>query len=119
MRVKRGFASRRRHKRVLKRAEGFRGRRKNCFKLAKNSVQRAMKYATAARKVKKREFRKLWIARINAACRLNGITYSKFIAGLKTANIGLDRKVLADMAVREPASFSAITAQVKAVAVSA
>lgn len=114
MRVKRGFTSRRRHKRLLKRAEGFRGRRKDCFKLAKTAVQKALQHAYRDRKAKKREFRALWITRINAACRLAGISYSRFIAGLKSAQIEVDRKVLAQLAVIDPTSFAAIAEKAKA-----
>lgn len=113
MRVKRGFAARRKHKRMLKQAEGFRGRRGNCFKLAKRSVQKALKYAYRDRKVKKRDFRALWIMRINAACRLNGITYSQFIYGLKQSKIEMDRKMLADLAVNDSKSFAALAQQVR------
>lgn len=113
MRVKRGTVSRSRHKRVMKLAEGFRGRRKNCYKVSKLAVQKAMKFAYRDRRAKKREFRALWIARINAACRLAGISYSKFIAGLNKANIEVDRKVLADLAVRDAATFAAIADRAK------
>ena len=95
MRVKRGFASRRRHKRRLKLAEGFRGRRSDCFKLAKRSVEKALQHSYRDRRAKKRDFRGLWIIRINAAARINGVSYSKLMLGLSKANIGLDRKVLA------------------------
>lgn len=113
MRVKRGFSSRRKHKSVLKRAEGFRGRRKNCYKLAKRAVQKAMQFSYRDRKVKKRDFRRLWITRINAAVRANGLTYSVFMHGLRQANIDLDRKVLADMAVHDPKAFLEVVAQVQ------
>lgn len=113
MRVKRGTASRRRHKRMLQLAEGFRGRRKNCFKLAKRAVQKSQQYATRDRRVKKREFRQLWIARINAAVRLHGLSYSRFQAGLTRAKIEINRKVLADLAVRVPAAFASIAEQAK------
>lgn len=113
MRVKGGFTSRRRHKRVLKLAEGFRGRRGNCYKLAKRAVQKALLLAYKGRKLKKRDFRSLWIVRINAAVRIDGMSYSTFIAGCKKANVGLDRKVLADIAARDPKTFSAITAKAK------
>ena len=108
MRVKRGFASRRRHKRMLKRAEGFYGRRSSCFKLAKRGVQRALKYAYRDRKVKKREFRMLWIARINAAVRPAGLSYSRFMSGLKQARIEVDRKILAELALNDPKAFGAV-----------
>lgn len=108
MRVKRGFKARRRRNRVLKLAKGFRGRRKNCFKRANQAVQRALDYASRDRARKKRDFRSLWIVRINAAARLSGVSYSKFIAALSKANVALDRKVLADIAVADPAGFAAI-----------
>ena len=114
MRVKRGFASRRRHKRRIKLAEGFRGRRNNCFKHVKLGVQKALRYAYRDRRVKKREFRALWITRIGAAARLSGLSYSKFINGLKKANIDLDRKILADMAISDAKAFSAIAEKAKA-----
>ncbi|MGO9832499.1 MAG: 50S ribosomal protein L20 [Myxococcaceae bacterium] len=108
MRVKRGFKARRRRNRVLKLAKGFRGRRKNCFKRANQAVQRALDYASRDRARKKRDFRSLWIVRINAAARLSGVSYSKFIAALSKAKVALDRKVLADIAVADPAGFAAI-----------
>ena len=108
MRVKRGFKARRRRHRVLKLAKGFRGRRKNCFKRANQAVQRALDYASRDRARKKRDFRALWIVRINAAARLSGVSYSKFIAALSKAKVALDRKVLADIAVADPAGFAAI-----------
>jgi large subunit ribosomal protein L20 len=114
MRVKRGFASKRRHKRRLKLAEGFRGRRSSCFKLAKRSVEKALQYAYRDRKAKKREFRSLWIIRINAAARECGLTYSNFIRGVAQAGIELDRKVLADMAYSDPASFAVVAEKAKA-----
>jgi large subunit ribosomal protein L20 len=114
MRVKRGYASRRRHKRRLKLAEGFRGRRKNCFKLAKRAVEKALQFSYRDRRAKKRDFRGLWIIRINAAARLNGLSYSKFMRGLSQAKIELDRKVLADMAFHDPASFALVAEKAKA-----
>jgi large subunit ribosomal protein L20 len=114
MRVKRGFASRRRHKRRLKLAEGFRGRRKDCFKLAKRAVEKALQFSYRDRRAKKRDFRGLWIVRINAAARLNGLSYSRFIKGLSNANIELDRKVLAEMAYSDPASFAVVAERAKA-----
>ena len=98
-------ASRRRRKKVLKRAKGFWGGRRKLFRTAHETVMRAMAYATRDRKQRKRQFRRLWTARINAACRKFGTTYSRFIAGLKQAQIALDRKVLADLAVRDEAAF--------------
>ena len=113
-RVKRGVTARARHKKILTLAKGFRGRRGNVFRVAKEAVMKAGQYAYRDRRAKKRVFRQLWIARINAASRELGVTYSKFMAGLKKANIGIDRKVLADMAVNDPAAFGSIVAQVKA-----
>ena len=113
MRVKRGFVSRRRHNAVMKRAEGFKGRRKNVFKFAKLATQKAMQFAYRDRRVRKRDFRKLWIARINAAVRESGMSYSVFIHGLKKANIDIDRKVLADLAVRDKTAFAAIVERTK------
>ena len=108
MRVKKGFKARRRRNRVLKLAKGFRGRRKNCYKRANQAVERALDYASRDRAHKKRDFRALWIVRINAAARLLGMRYSKLIAGLTKAKVALDRKVLADIAVADPAGFAAI-----------
>lgn len=113
-RVKRGVTARARHKKVLALAKGFRGRRKNVFRIAKEAVMRAGQYAYRDRRNKKRVFRQLWIARINAASRGLGLTYSQFIAGLKKANIEIDRKVLADLAVNDPAGFGGIVDKVKA-----
>ena len=113
-RVKRGVTARARHKKVLALAKGFRGRRKNVFRIAKQAVMKAGQYAYRDRRAKKRVFRQLWIARINAASRELGVTYSKFMAGLKKANIDIDRKVLADMAVNDPAAFGSIVEKVKA-----
>ncbi|MDR0665051.1 MAG: 50S ribosomal protein L20 [Helicobacteraceae bacterium] len=113
MRVKTGFVRRRRHKKLLKQARGFFSGRHKHFRKAKEQLERSLVYAYRDRKNNKRNFRSLWITRINAACRLSGISYSKFINGLSKANIGLDRKVLADLAMNEPASFAAIAEQVK------
>ena len=112
-RVKRGVTARARHKKILVLAKGFRGRRKNVFRIAKEAVMRAGQYAYRDRRTKKRVFRHLWIARINAATRSHGVTYSKFMAGLKKAAIDIDRKVLADMAVNDPAGFSTIVEKVR------
>ncbi len=112
-RVKRGVTARARHKKVLALAKGFRGRRKNVFRIAKEAVMRAGQYAYRDRRTKKRVFRQLLIARINAATRGLGVTYSKFMAGLKKASIDIDRKVLADMAVHDPAGFSAVVEKVR------
>ncbi|MEZ7827905.1 50S ribosomal protein L20 [Brachymonas denitrificans] len=113
-RVKRGVTARARHKKVLALAKGFRGRRGNVYRVAKQAVMKAGQYAYRDRRTKKRVFRQLWIARINAAARANGLTYSQFINGLNKAAIGLDRKVLADIAVHDEAAFAAIVNQVKA-----
>ena len=114
MRVKGGFVSRRRHKRVIKDASGTRGRKGNCFKLAKRSLQKAMKYAYIHRKQKKRTFRSLWIIRVNAAARANGLSYSRLIRGLKLANVELDRKQLAHIALTDPAAFTTLADQARA-----
>lgn len=106
MRVKRGFKARHRRKKVLKLAKGFRGGRSKLFRTANNSVDKALMYAYRDRRVRKREFRKLWIARINAAARLNDLSYSKFMHGLRLADVELDRKVLAELAVSDPSAFS-------------
>ncbi|QPF74972.1 50S ribosomal protein L20 [Roseateles sp. DAIF2] len=113
-RVKRGVTARARHKKVLALAKGFRGRRKNVFRIAKQAVMKAGQYAYRDRRAKKRVFRQLWIARINAASRGLGLSYSKFVAGLKKAQIDIDRKVLADLAVNDPAGFASIFTKVKA-----
>jgi large subunit ribosomal protein L20 len=113
--VKRGVTKRARHKKILNLAKGYRGRAKNCFRIAIEKVEKALRYAYRDRKARKRDFRGLWIQRINAAVREQGLVYSQFINGLKLANIGLDRKVLADLAVREPATFGQIIEKVKAV----
>jgi large subunit ribosomal protein L20 len=99
---------------VLKQAKGFRGRRKNNITTANAAVDRSLQYAYIGRKLKKRNFRALWIQRINAACRLHGLTYSRFISGLARAGVELDRKVLADLAVREPEAFKALAEQAQA-----
>ncbi|MCW5636071.1 MAG: 50S ribosomal protein L20 [Rubrivivax sp.] len=113
-RVKRGVIAHARHKKVLALAKGFRGRRKNVFRIAKQAVMKAGQYAYRDRRARKRVFRRLWIARINAASRELGVTYSKFMAGLKKAQIDIDRKVLAELAVNDPAAFGGIVAKVKA-----
>ena len=114
--VKRGVISKARHKKVLNAAKGYRGRRKSTIRVAMQAVEKAGQYAYRDRKVRKRQFRALWIQRINAAARLEGLTYSRFMNGLKLAGIELDRKVLADLAVREPEAFKAIAEQAKAAA---
>ena len=113
-RVKRGATARDRHKKVLKLSKGFRGRRNNVYRVAKQAVMKAGQYAYRDRRTKKRVFRALWIARINAAARNNDMTYSQFIHGLKKASIEMDRKVLADLAVFDKAAFSAIVEKAKA-----
>jgi large subunit ribosomal protein L20 len=113
-RVKRGVTARARHKKVLDQAKGFRGRRKNVYRIAKEAVMKAGQYAYRDRRVKKREFRALWITRINAAVRQFDMTYSVFMNGMKKAQIEIDRKVLADMAVHDAAAFGKIVEQVKA-----
>ena len=113
-RVKRGVTARARHKKVLALAKGFRGRRNNVYRVAKQAVMRAGPYAYRDRRTRKRVFRALWITRINAAAREHGISYSRFIAGLNKSAIGLDRKVLAELAVNDKPAFAAIVARVKA-----
>ena len=113
-RVKRGVTARARHKKILALAKGYRGRRKNVYRVAKQAVMKAGQYAYRDRRTRKRVFRALWIARINAGARSHGVTYSRFIAGLKKLAIELDRKVLSDMAINDPAAFGAIVAKVKA-----
>ncbi|QCI27797.1 50S ribosomal protein L20 [Caminibacter pacificus] len=114
MRVKTGIVRRRRHKKILKMAKGFYSGRRKHFRKAKEQVERSLVYAFRDRKQKKRDFRKLWIVRINAACRLNDISYSRFINGLKKAGIELDRKILADLAMNEPEVFASIVEKAKA-----
>jgi large subunit ribosomal protein L20 len=113
-RVKRGVTARARHKKILALAKGYRGRRSKVFRIANQAVMRAGQYAYRDRRNRKRVFRRLWIARINAAVREHGINYSRFIAGLNRAAIGLDRKVLAELAVNDKPAFAAIVAQAKA-----
>ena len=113
-RVKLGVTARARHKKILALAKGYRGRRKNVFRIAKQAVMKAGQYAYRDRRTRKRVFRALWIARINAAARGMGITYSKFMAGMKKAAIDIDRKMLAELAVNDPAAFGSIVAKVKA-----
>ncbi len=113
-RIKHSVSTRARKKRVLKAAKGYYGDRSRRYRLAKESVARALRYATRDRKVKKREFRRLWIARINAACRQLGMTYSKLMAGLKKANVTIDRRMIAEMAVNDTAAFKKLTEIAKA-----
>lgn len=113
-RVKRGFKARRRRNKVLKLAKGYRGARSKLFRSATEAVDRALNYAYRDRKVKKRDFRALWIARINAASRDNGLSYSRLIHGLKLAEVALDRKIMADLAVNDPAGFTVVVDAAKA-----
>ncbi len=108
MRVKRGFKARRRRKKVLKLAKGFRGGHSKLFRTAADTVDRSLRYAYRDRRQRKRDFRRLWVVRINAAARMNKLSYSKFMQGLKLAKINLDRKVLAELAVSDPAGFTKI-----------
>ncbi len=113
-RVKSGVQAHARHKKVIKAAKGYRGRRKNCFRTATQAVDKARQYAYRDRKVRKRDFRSLWIVRINAAAREHGLSYSRFMHGLKQAGVELDRKVLADIAVRDAAAFSSLAETARA-----
>ena len=113
-RVKRGVTAHAKHRKVLKQARGYYGRRKNTIKVAKQAVEKAMQYAYRDRKVRKRNFRALWIQRINAATREHGLTYGRFIHGLSVAGIEIDRKVLADIAVKDAPAFKALVAQAQA-----
>lgn len=114
MRVKRGNVSRHRHKKILKLAKGFRGTRHKLFKVANQAVMKSLSYAYRDRRNKKRDFRRLWITRINAAARMHGLSYSRFINGLQKAGILLNRKYLADIAVQNPEAFAQVTEKVKA-----
>ena len=113
-RVKRSVNARKKRRKVLEQAKGYRGTKHSSYRRAKEQVQRSRKYAYRDRRVRKREFRKLWIVRINAGARENGLSYNTFMHGLKLAEIELDRKVLADMAVADPASFASLVEQAKA-----
>ena len=113
-RVKRGVIARRRHKKVLKQAKGYYGARSRIFRVAKQAVTKAGQYAYRDRRQRKRQFRALWIARINAGARMNGLSYSRFIAGMKKATIEVDRKVLADLAVHDKAIFAQLVEKAKA-----
>ena len=108
MRVKRGFKARRRRKKVLKLAKGFRGGRSKLFRTATDAVDKALMYAYRDRKARKRDFRRLWITRINAAARMNNLSYNKFMHGLKLAGVEIDRKVLAELAISDPSGFAQI-----------
>jgi large subunit ribosomal protein L20 len=112
-RVKRGYTLRRRRKRLLKLAKGFRGPRGNLYRIAREAVDRALNFAYRDRRVRKRDFRRLWITRINAAARINDISYSRLIAGLTKANVAIDRKILSDMAINDPGSFTQLAAIAK------
>ena len=113
-RIKRGVTTRAKHKRILENAKGYYGRRKNTIRIARQAVEKAGQYAYRDRKVKKRSFRALWIQRINAAVRQQGMTYNRFIQGLKLAGVEVDRKILADLAVNDPAAFTALVETAKA-----
>ena len=113
-RVKRGTTKNRRHKKVLKQAKGYYGNKSRSYRAANEQLLHSGQYAFRDRRAKKGEFRRLWIQRINAACRQNDMSYSRFIAGLNAADIEVDRKILADLAVHDPAAFSALVAQAKA-----
>jgi len=113
-RTKRGVTTHARHKKVMERAKGYRGRNKNVFTVAIERVEKGLQYAYRDRRTKKRNFRALWIQRINAGARLHGLTYSQFMNGIKRAGIELDRKVLSDLAVREPEAFKSLVEQAKA-----
>ncbi len=113
-RVKGAMATRKRHKRVLKLAKGYRGAKSKLFRTANQAVMKSLSYAYIGRKQKKRDFRKIWITRISAACKLNGINYSKFMNGLKKADINMNRKMLSEIAVADPAAFTALVEQAKA-----
>ena len=113
-RVKRGVTNHARHKKVLKLAKGFRGRTKNTYRAAVQRVEKSLQYAYRDRKTRKRDFRSLWIQRINAGARLHGMTYSTFMDGMRKAGIELDRKVLSDLAIHEPAAFQSLVEQAQA-----
>lgn len=114
MRVKRGTVSRQRHKKILKLAKGFRGSRSKLFKVANQAVMKSLKYAYRDRRNKRRDLRRLWIMRINAATRMEGLSYSRFMNGLSKSGINLNRKFLAELAINSPAAFTQIVAQAKA-----
>jgi large subunit ribosomal protein L20 len=114
-RVKRGVTARARHKKVINLSKGFVGRSKNCFRSAIERLEKSMQYAYRDRRTKKRDFRRLWIVRINAAVREHGLKYSQFVYGLSKANINIDRKVLSELAINDKAAFAEIVNQVKAV----
>ena len=113
-RVKGGVVSRKRRKRILKLAKGYRGAKSKQFRTAKQAVMKSLNYAYVGRKLRKREFRRLWIARINAAARLNGLSYSRFMNGLKNANVNINRKMLSELAITNPAAFTQLVETAKA-----
>jgi large subunit ribosomal protein L20 len=113
-RIKRGVTAKARHKGVLEQAKGYRGRSKNCFRIALRRVEKGLQYAYRDRRNRKRDFRALWIQRINAAARLEGLTYGRFMHGLKVAGVEIDRKVLADLAVRDQAGFTSLAKRAQA-----
>lgn len=114
MRIKRGVNAVKKRRKILKLSKGYFGAKSKLYRVARQAVMKSLSYAYVGRKAKKRDFRKLWIARINAACRMNGMSYSKFMHGLKLAGINLNRKVLADMAINDAAGFTALTEAAKA-----
>lgn len=114
MRIKRSVNALKKRRKILKQAKGYRGAKSKLYRVAREQVMKSGMYAYIGRRQKKRDFRSLWITRINAACRLNDISYSKFISGLKAKNIELNRKVLADIAVKDPTAFAALVSEVKA-----
>ncbi|MEE8392971.1 MAG: 50S ribosomal protein L20 [Rhodospirillales bacterium] len=113
-RVKRGVTGHARHKKVLKMARGYRGRAKNCYRVALERVEKGLQYAYRDRRTRKRNFRRLWIQRINAGARQHGLTYSQFMNGLSKAGIGIDRKILSDLAITEPEAFSSLVEHAQA-----
>ena len=113
-RIKRGVTTHAKHKRILKQAKGYYGRRKNTIRIARQAVEKAGQYAYRDRKIRKRNFRSLWIQRINAAARANGMTYNRFISGLKAAGVEVDRKILADLAVTDEGAFASLVELAKA-----
>lgn len=114
-RVKRGIIVNARHKKILKLAKGYRGRGKNCYRVAKEKVEKGLQYAYRDRRTKKRNFRALWIQRINAATRLHGLTYSEFINGISKAGIAVDRKVMSDLAIHNPEAFKSLVEKAQSV----
>lgn len=114
MRIKRGVNAVKKRRKILKQAKGYFGAKSKLYRVAREAVMKSLMYSYVGRKARKRDFRKLWIARINAGCRLNDISYSKFMHGLKLAGIGLNRKILADMAISDPAGFTTLVSQAKA-----